>query len=95
MAYGVYESMHTRLWEVGLDVNGPAGGLEVWGGADKSLKGAHVAWQELSLSWDVYLTGEEDDTAGKSCCWRAREVERSRGGCPVFIPCILRVLSFN
>ena len=85
MAYGVYESMHTMLWEAGLDVNGPAGGLEAWDGADKSSKGAHVAWQELSSSWDVYSTGGEDDTAGNSCCWRAREVERRSVGCPVII----------
>ena len=43
VAYGVHESVRTRLWEARLDVNGPAGGLEGWGGADGSSKGMHVS----------------------------------------------------
>ena len=43
MAYGVQESVRTRLWEARLDANGPAGGLEGQGGADRSSKGMHVS----------------------------------------------------
>ena len=41
----VHESVCTRLWEARLDANGPAGGLEGWGGADGSSKGVRATWR--------------------------------------------------